>query len=33
MKEETEFSKDRLKRLFDLRIIDQKGNPINNDMD
>ena len=32
LKEEAELNKDRLKRLFDLRIIDKNGNPINNDM-
>ena len=30
--EEAKLNNDRLKRLFDLKIIDQNTNPINNDM-
>ena len=32
LKEEAKLNNDRLKRLFDLKIIDQNTNPINNDM-
>ena len=32
LKEEAKLNNDRLKRLFDLKIIDQITNPINNDM-